>query len=279
LKITGPLKGGEVTADGSVSSQFITGLLFALPVAPLNSRIIVENLVSRPYIDLTLSIISEFGITIKNEDYRVFSMKGGQTFKPGSYVAEGDWSGAAFLLVMGAIGGSISVSGLRSDSTQADRAILGALRKAGALVRSEGDTVYVTRGALNGFEFDISECPDLAPPLTVLAMACKGKSVLVGTERLKAKESDRGKALEETMMAVGGIVKNFGSRIVIEGGITLHGGMASSHNDHRIAMALAVSALICDSSISIDGMESINKSYPGFIDDFCTAGGKIEILK
>jgi 3-phosphoshikimate 1-carboxyvinyltransferase len=279
LRIRGPLKGGDVTADGSVSSQFITGLLMALPVAPENSRIFVKNLVSRPYIDLTISILNEFGISIKNDDYKMFSVEGGQKFKPGKFRCEGDWSGAAFLLVMGAIGGRVEVNGLITASTQADKAILEALKLAGARLTTGTNCVIVEGGDLTGFDFDISNCPDLAPPLTVLALACRGRSVLSGADRLSAKESDRGKTLEETMVKVGGSVKNNKTSIEINGGVKLSGGTADSHNDHRIAMALAVSALLSDSPVTIKGMECINKSYPGFIKDFNSIGGKLEILK
>jgi 3-phosphoshikimate 1-carboxyvinyltransferase len=278
LRIHGPLMGGDVTADGSVSSQFITGLLMALPVAPLDSRIYVKNLVSRPYIDLTISILKEFGIEIGNDGYTLFSVKGGQQFRPGKFTAEGDWSGAAFLLVMGAIGGRVEVSSLITASTQADKAILEALSRAGAKLSIGPDSVIAEAGNLRGFEFDISNCPDLAPPLAVLAMACSGISVLKGAERLAAKESDRGKALEETMISVGGKVRNYGSRIEIHGGERLTGGKVESHNDHRIAMALAVSSLLSDSPVIINGMECINKSYPGFIKDFNSIGGKLEII-
>jgi len=279
LRIRGPLTGGDVTADGSVSSQFITGLLMALPVAPQNSRIFVKNLVSRPYIDLTISILNEFGISIENDNYNIFSVKGGQKFKPGKFTCEGDWSGAAFLLVMGAIGGRVEVNGLKADSTQADKAILEALELAGARLTTGSNSVIVEGGDLRGFDFDISDCPDLAPPLTVLALACKGRSVLSGAERLLAKESDRGKALEETMVKVGGNVKNHGTTIEINGGSRLKGGAADSHNDHRIAMALAVASMLSDSPVVINRMECINKSYPGFIKDFNSIGGKLEIIK
>jgi 3-phosphoshikimate 1-carboxyvinyltransferase len=279
LTIRGPLKGGEVIADGSVSSQFITGLLMALPVVPRDSRIIVNNLVSRPYIDLTISILKEFGILIGNEDYRLFSISGGQKFRAGKFTAEGDWSGAAFLLVMGAIGGSIEINRLLQGSAQADKAVLKALSAAGAEISTKGDSIHVGSARLRAFDFDISDCPDLAPPLVVLAMACNGRSVLRGAERLAAKESDRGKTLEETMNSIGGKVKNLGTCIEITGGERLPGGSVNSHNDHRIAMALAVSSLICDSPVVIDRFECINKSYPGFIDDFNSLGGNIEIIK
>ncbi len=223
LRIKGPLKGGDVTADGSVSSQFITGLLMALPFAQENSRIFVKDLVSRPYIDLTISILKEFGITIGNDDYKMFSVRGKQKFRPGKFICEGDWSGAAFLLVMGAIGGKIEITGLQADSTQADKAILEALLLAGARLTTGTRSVIVEGGDLKGFDFDISDCPDLAPPLTVLALACRGRTVLSGAERLSAKESNRGLALEETMVKIGGRVKNNGATIEIYGGKKLSG--------------------------------------------------------
>lgn len=279
VKIKGPLTGGEVHADGSISSQFITGLLMALPVAQKNSCVIVENLVSRPYIDLTIKILQEFDIEIVNDSYRVFSIKGGQKYTPGTFTAEGDWSGAAFLLVMGAIGGKVEVTGLRTDSVQADKAILEPLMMAGAYVSVEAGRIKVEKKELNSFEFDISDCPDLAPPLAVLAAACNGKSVLRGAHRLVAKESNRAETITAALNAIGANIKTSGDIIEIYGNKTLSGGESSAYNDHRIAMALATASAISTSPVRIEGMESINKSYPGFIDDFRKLGGKIKIVK
>jgi len=279
VKIKGPLTGGEVHADGSISSQFITGLLMALPVAQKNSCVIVENLVSRPYIDLTIKILQEFDIEIVNDSYRVFSIKGGQKYTPGTFTAEGDWSGAAFLLVMGAIGGKVEVTGLRTDSVQADKAILEPLMMAGASVSVEAGRIKVEKKELNSFEFDISDCPDLAPPLAVLAAACNGKSVLRGAHRLVAKESNRAETITAALNAIGANIKTSGDIIEIYGNKTLSGGESSAYNDHRIAMALATASAISTSPVRIEGMEAINKSYPGFIDDFRKLGGKIKIVK
>jgi 3-phosphoshikimate 1-carboxyvinyltransferase len=278
LTIRGPLTGGEISADGSVSSQFITGLLMALPRAGKDSKITVENLVSRPYIDLTISILNKFGITIENDNYSVFTLKGRQQYKGCSFSAEGDWSGAAFLLIMGAISGEVSVTGLDQGSAQADRSIMHALSIAGASLSREGNKISVKGGQLRSFEFDISDCPDLAPPLTVLAMACKGRSILRGAERLVAKESNRGATLEETMKSIGGKVRFTGNTIEIDGGSSLAGGTAGSHSDHRIAMALACAGLLCKKPVIIEGMECINKSYPGFIDDFKSLGGNLKLI-
>lgn len=170
------------------------------------------------------------------------------------------------------------VTGLDTRSVQADKAIIDALARAGAVISYSDNLIRVSGGDLHGFEFNLSDCPDLAPPLTILALACKGKSILKGAGRLAAKESDRGEALQETMSLLGAKVKNYGEYIEIEGGTLLNGGSAASHNDHRIAMALAVAALISKKPVVIGGMECINKSYPGFIDDYVKLGGILRIM-
>lgn len=277
LRIKGPLSGGEVLADGSVSSQFITGLLMALPLAQKDSRITVNNLVSKPYIDLTIRILKEFGIEIFNQEYIKFSVRGRQTYVAGDFTIEGDWSGAAFLLVLGAIGGEVEITNLDMGSSQADKAIFEALSLAGAKIRRSDKSIIVTKSDLHGFEFDISDCPDLAPPLAVLGLACSGKTIIKGTGRLTAKESDRGKTLEASLTSIGAKIMNLNERIEVEGCMPLQGGMADSHNDHRIAMALAIAAFKSKSPVYINGMECINKSYPDFINDFINLGGNITL--
>jgi len=278
LTIRGPLTGGEVTADGSLSSQFITGLLMALPKVRKNSTIIVKNLASRPYIDLTISVLQKFGVIVGNNNYSLFKINGNQRFRGCSFSAEGDWSGGAFLLTMGAIAGEVTVTGLDRHSAQADCAIIDALNLTGASVDIDENRITVRGGDLSPFEFDIHDCPDLAPPLTVLAMACNGKTILRGAGRLVAKESNRGLTLEETMNSIGGKVRFTGDTIEIEGGSPLTGGTAFSHNDHRIAMALASAGLLCENRVVIEGMECINKSYPGFNDDFKRLGGNLKLI-
>ena len=278
VMVQGPLKGGSIIADGSVSSQFITGLLMALPVVGTDSKLTVENLVSKPYIDLTVSLLSEFGIEIVNDGYHSFKIPGRQNYRPGSYNVEGDWSGAAFLMVMGALSGPVEIHGLNLASTQADKSIYNALNLAGADIRQSSSGFIVSAGRLKGFEFDVSDCPDLAPPLAVLALACEGTTILRGTKRLLAKESNRSKALQETLSALGAAITTGENTIEIEGGLKLKGGSVHSFNDHRIAMANAVAALLCSGPVIIEEMESINKSYPGFINDFVNLGGNIKIL-
>jgi 3-phosphoshikimate 1-carboxyvinyltransferase len=278
VRIRGPLKGGIVHTDGSVSSQFLTGLLMALPVVNNDSTVYVEKLVSKPYIDLTLRVLEDFGIVIKNNNYSRFEIKGNQKFRPGDYKVEGDWSGGAFLLVMAAIAGEATVKNLDIFSAQADKAIFEVISRAGSNISMSGDCIIVSKGNLNAFSYDISDCPDLAPPMVILALACKGKSIITGTNRLVSKESDRGKALEMNISLLGGKITNFTDRIEIEGGNLLHGGIVHAGNDHRIAMAMTAASLISNAPVIIDGMECINKSYPDFIGDFMKLGGETKQL-
>jgi 3-phosphoshikimate 1-carboxyvinyltransferase len=278
LKIRGPLKGGDVIIDGSVSSQFITGLLMALPVVKEDSVIFVDNLVSRPYIDLTIRILKKFNINIQNHNYEKFEIKGGQKYIAGDFTVEGDWSGASFLMVMAAIGGEATIKNLDLCSAQADKAIFDVIKISGANISVSDNTIVISKGDLRGFCYDISDCPDLAPPLVILALASDGESIITGTSRLSSKESDRGKIVEDTLSALGGKIRNYKDRIEIYGGISLDGGVVSANNDHRIAMALASASLICSSPVIIEGFECINKSYPNFIDDFQKLGGTIKLL-
>ncbi|MBP8959690.1 MAG: 3-phosphoshikimate 1-carboxyvinyltransferase [Bacteroidales bacterium] len=279
VTVKGPLSGGEVTADGSVSSQFITGLLMALPVVGKDSRLIVSNLVSKPYIDITLKILSQFGIEIINDNYTIFSIRGGQKYIPGAFTVEGDWSGASFFLVMGAIGGTVEIEGLDMESVQADRAIIDALLLAGASVETKSGKVTVSKSDLRNFEFDITNCPDIAPPLAVLASACRGKSVIRGAARLLAKESNRADTISNALNSIGAKVSCRGDMIEVEGMKSLSGGEAKSYNDHRIAMALAAASLLSVNPVIIDGIECIKKSYPGFIEDFKSVGGYVTLIK
>jgi len=278
VEITGPLKGGEIVLDGTSTSQFLTGLLMALPTLENDSRIDVINLASRQYIDLTMDVMSRFGVKVQNDNYRRFSIPGKQSYSPVTYYVEGDWSGSSFILAMGAIGGCVAVRNLDKMSAQPDREIITFLRNAGAVVDDGGDIYCVSRGNLKGFSADISGCPDLAPPLVALASYCKGKTILRGTSRLSIKESDRGKTLESEFRKIGVEITNHGDSIEIEGGRPLKGGRVSANGDHRIAMALAVAAAGASGEIIIEEAESVNKSYPGFFEDFSEAGGSVKLI-
>ncbi len=264
--VSGQLQAGTTTIDASTTSQFLTGLLLALPLCDGDSEIMVTNLASKPYIAMTLQLLETFGITIEHDAFTRFRIPGRQQYRARSYQVEGDWSGAAFPLVAGAIAGRASVANLRQDSCQADKAILDALRACGASVQIAEDVVTVSQGELVGFEFDATDCPDIFPPLVALATYCQGKSVIHGAQRLQAKESDRGVALLQEFTKMGGRVSLHEKRIEIYGN-PLDGGMVDSHNDHRIAMACAVAALGSKRGVRIQRAECVAKSYPEFFQD------------
>jgi 3-phosphoshikimate 1-carboxyvinyltransferase len=275
LKISGPLKGGKVNIDGSLSSQFLTGLLMALPIIPTDSEITVANLKSKPYIDLTLEILGKFGIRIEHQDYRRFFVPGGQKYQPVDMNVEGDFSGAAFLLVAGALRGRVTVTGLNPDSRQADRAILELLKQAGAQIEINSNAVHVARSDLQAFACNATHFPDLFPPLVALAVGCQGISRIDGAGRLLYKESNRAVVLKTEFGKLGIDIQIEGDTMLIPGG-QIQGGRTEAHNDHRIAMALAVAGLNAEQPVIIDGVECVAKSYPAFFDDLISVGGNID---
>ncbi|MDA3890732.1 MAG: 3-phosphoshikimate 1-carboxyvinyltransferase [Salinivirgaceae bacterium] len=276
LKIQGPLKTGSAELDGSLSSQFLSGLLIALPKAQGNSTLKVNNLMSIPYIDMTLKAIESFGGKIEHSDYKVFTIQGSQNYNAGTYFIEGDWSGAAGLLVAGAIGGNIMVTKLTSTSTQADMAVMKALRDAGAEIEIDDDTIIIKRPKqLQAFEFDALHCPDLFPVLTALAANCEGTTRISGVHRLLHKESNRGEALKNEFNKIGVSIEFENDIMLIKGG-NIQGGDVFAHNDHRIAMALTLAAFNAAGAIKISGTECVNKTYPEFFEDMKMLGVKVE---
>lgn len=289
VSICGPLRAGHVTVDAKDSSQFLTGLLLALPMAQQGlsgrcSRISITRLASRGYIDLTLDVMRAFGAVVERDiSYSEFTIEP-EAYEACEYEVEGDWSGAAFLLVAGAIAASDSgpglvVEGLNAQSSQPDRAIIEVLKLTGADVLSLPGAYRVKGGQLRGFSFDASDCPDLFPPLVALASRCEGQTRLSGADRLRTKESDRAAALSEEFGALGLRVIVDGNEMIIEGlpdrhagqpARRLSGGSVSARGDHRIAMAVAVAALAADAAVHIEGSESVAKSWPGFFDDLAS---------
>jgi 3-phosphoshikimate 1-carboxyvinyltransferase len=267
VSVSGPMKGGEVFVDGSFSSQVLTGMLIAAPFAEDDMTIRVKDLKSLPYIDITLAVMKSFGVEVVNNNYCAFYVKSGQKYRGTDYTIEGDWSGAAFLLVAGAIGGQVSVGNIDTDSPQADKAILNALESAGANINAVGKTVTVARGELRPFEFDATHCPDLFPPLVSLAAYCNGRTLIHGANRLRHKESDRASTLAEEFGRLGVKITCEDDVMVVHGGGGCRGGAVSSRGDHRIAMACAVAALGATSGVEIEGADAVAKSYPGFFDD------------
>ncbi len=266
VSLSEKLTGGIIEIDGSLSSQVLTGLLIALPKAEKDSIIKVKNLKSKPYIDLTLNILDKFSIKIKNNDYKEFHIKGNQKFKTRNFTVEGDWSGAAFLLVAGLIAGKTKITGLNLNSQQADIKIIDAIKSANGSISINNNIITAKKSKLKAFNFDATDCPDLFPPLVVTASYCKGTSVITGVNRLIHKESNRAEVLQKEFSKIGIKIKISENKMFIEGG-KVKGGIINSHNDHRIAMAAATAALSSKNGITIKNSECINKSYPTFYKD------------
>jgi 3-phosphoshikimate 1-carboxyvinyltransferase len=277
LEIQGPLQPRDITIDGSLSSQFLTGLLLSFAAANAQGVTIkVNNLKSKPYIDLTLDVMKQFGWEVENRNYEEFYFPGSAKQKGKvEYTVEGDWSGGAFLLVAGAIAGPILVGGLDNQSTQADKAILQAIRDCGALLGSKNGFIEVGPAKLKAFRFDATECPDLFPPLVALAAYCEGTTVIEGVSRLAHKESNRGLTLQDEFGKMGLTIELDGDRMLVYGGGALKGATVHSRHDHRIAMACAVGALRAAGPVTIEEAEAINKSYPDFYEHIKQLGGQL----
>ncbi len=280
LTLSGKLTSGEFSLDGSVSSQFLTGLLFALPILDGDSVIKIEgNLSSKGYIDITLDVLKSFGIEIENFDYKTFTIKGNQKYIATNYTVEGDFSQAAFFLVAGALGCNISCKGLKKDSLQGDKKITEILEKTGAKVTwIDNDTLKASSSALmHGITVDADEIPDLVPIISVLLSFCKGKSRIENAARLRLKESDRLAAMASELSKMDADITEGDDFLEISGKQTLRGCDLASWNDHRIAMALSIAACRSEGDIFIKGAKkAITKSYPAFFDDYARLGGNIK---
>jgi 3-phosphoshikimate 1-carboxyvinyltransferase len=278
LFCTGKLQPGRYTIPGNISSQFISGLLFALPLLDGESTIeITADIESRPYIDMTISALKQFGIAIYEDDHR-FIIHGRQTYQsPGTVNVEGDWSNAAFWLCAGAIGGNrITCTNLNIDSLQGDKAVVRFLERFGADVKIGTDSVTVSRGKLFGIEIDAGNTPDLVPVLAAVASVAEGKTIIYNAERLRLKESDRLQTVTETLSALGANITATDTGLIVQGKPKLTGGEAYSFGDHRIAMTAAVISAACENPVRIKRVEAISKSYPGFFRDFAALGGTAE---
>lgn len=232
----------------------------------------VNNLKSRPYIDLTLDVIKQFGMKLpENRGYKEFYFNAAKPGKAGvvpiNYTVEGDWSGGAFLLVAGAVAGPVSVRGLDLGSTQADRAILDALMSANAGMAMDAKGIQLHPAAMKGFEFDATDCPDLFPPLVALAAYCKGITIIKGVSRLAHKESNRGLTLQEEFGKMGVKIELDDDLMRIYGDGKVTGAKVHSRHDHRIAMACAVAALKATGDVTIEQANAVKKSYPDFFRD------------
>lgn len=266
-KMSGRLTAGEYRISGSISSQFITGLLFALPLLDGDSKIILTSkLESKPYVDITIGVLERFGCKIEQTDYGYF-VKGNQSYKPCDCSVEGDWSQAAFFLVANSLGSDIEIGGLDENSAQGDKKIAEICKKCGEH-REIG-------GGLKPFDEDVSDIPDLVPILAVLGCFCDGISYIRNAARLRIKESDRLKSITDCLNTLGANIKELDDGLEIHGscGNMLRGGIVDSFDDHRIAMAAAIAATRCKEEVIISRADAVAKSYPGFFEDYRALGG------
>ncbi|MCI8332585.1 MAG: 3-phosphoshikimate 1-carboxyvinyltransferase [Clostridiales bacterium] len=269
LSISGQLNAGRYQMPGHVSSQYISGLLFALPLLAENSEIeLTSPLQSAPYVAMTLCALAQFGVHPAFDNH-IFKISGGQTYcSPGQVYVEGDWSNAAFMLCAGALGGQITLIGLSPDTLQGDQKIIELLIRFGAKVRIEKDQVTVQKAPLHAIEIDAADIPDLVPILAVTAAGAMGTTTIHHIERLRLKESDRVQTVQELLTRLGGAVNIKEDCMEIIGTGILKGGTLDSAGDHRIAMSAAVASLLCESPVAITGAQAVEKSYPTFFEDF-----------
>ena len=277
LSISGKLSGREFSIDGSVSSQFVSGLLFALTLLENEATLTVTGRIeSAPYIDITCYALSLFGAPVqKNENKFTVGARASLT-SPSYLEAEGDWSNAAFPLALGVLGGEVEVCGLNPDSAQGDKRIIDILLRFGADISVSDNGSYIARRSnLKGIDIDASQIPDLVPVLATVASVAEGRTRIYGASRLRLKESDRLFTVSDMLRRLGAKIEENDDGLTVEGVRALRGGSVSSYNDHRIAMSAAVAASVCESAVEIDGAEAVNKSYPTFWEDASSLGAKI----
>lgn len=268
ISVHGKMIGGTVEIDGSASSQFLSGMLMSLPLIEEDSTLIVHNLKSIPYVQMTLNTLKAFSVKVGHENFERFSIKGNQAYSCKEYSIEGDWSSASYWLVASALGHPISISGLNLESAQADKALLDMFVVANCKVIKKDNTLSIAGSERIPFKVDATHCPDLFPALVTFAAFCDGVSTISGVHRLKSKESDRGVVLQEEFGKLGLKIELIDDVMLIHGGTKLTAAMVDSHHDHRIAMCLAIAASKIEGEVTISNAEAVSKSYPRFWDDF-----------
>ena len=265
--IEGEITNTSLSVNASDSSQFLSGLLIALSQRPFDCVVNVTALSSKPYVDLTLDVLKDFGVSVRHEDYNTFYMEGNQSMSAQKISIEGDWSGASNHLVGAAISGEITMKGLSIVSTQADKCILDALVDFGAKVEVHEHEIKVQQNEKRPFVFNATHCPDLFPPLAILACATVGTSEIIGLHRLENKESNRQRSIVNMLNVLGVNYRIVSDSILIEGKGKVNGGTIATYNDHRISMAGTMAACIATSEIIIDNVACVSKSYPNFFND------------
>lgn len=293
--IKGELKADKFKVEGNISSQFISGLLFALPLLNGDSKIVITTeLESKGYIDLTLSMLDKFGIKIENLDYKEFRIKGNQSYKSFNYRVEGDYSQGAFFFAAGALGNNVVCYDLDEESKQGDKEVLDILKNMGSTLikefkvdKKDNKNLIDKKGSMKmalGFAseslkatiIDASQCPDIIPVMAVVASLANGETRVVNGERLRIKECDRLNAISTELKTLGANIEETKDGLIINGVESLKGGKVSSHDDHRIAMSLAIASTVCTEEVIIDNGDCVKKSYPNFWEDFKSLGGQIK---
>jgi len=276
LTVEESLKPGIFELRGDVSSQFITGLIYTLPLLKGDSTIkITTEMESIGYINLTLDVLDKFGIRIENNNYREFKIKGNQHYAKRDYRVEGDFSQAANYLVAGVLGGEVECQDLNMKSLQGDRVIIDIIKNMGGKLSLEHGILKASKSDLKGIVIDVSQCPDLVPIAAVLGALSEGTTEIINAVRARIKESDRLKAITTELNKIGAEVIEREDSLLIYGKPWLKGGIVNSWNDHRIAMAMAIASIRCTENIIIEDSEAVKKSYPEFYEDFKTLGGKV----
>lgn len=276
LTVEGKLKSGLFELPGNVSSQFITGLLYALPLLEGDSEIrLTTALESADYVDLTLQVMGRFGVEVCADGRGRYLIPGGQTYRPSDYRVEGDFSQAAFWIAAGMLGDGLVLTDLDQGTKQGDRRILDIARAMGADIRWSGGALRVGGGRPIGTVVDAAQCPDLVPIVAAMAAVGRGTTRIINAGRVRIKESDRLKAMAAELNKLGAKVAEEPEGLVIEGVERLSGGRVDGWNDHRIVMSLAVAAIASDGPVIIEGEGAVKKSYPGFFDDYAALGGSV----
>lgn len=278
LDLSGRLSGGAFLLPGDISSQFISGLLLALPLCDEDSTIRLSTpLESADYVHMTLEALSLAGIEVRTLSDGWF-IPGGQCYRPFQTAVESDWSQAAFLLAAGSLGGEVRLPGLKLDSPQGDRAALSLFRRMGAEITISQGIIRCRRAPLHGIDIDAAQIPDLVPVLAVAGALADGETRITGAARLRIKESDRLKATADGLARLGARVKERPDGLVLQGVPRLKGGRVSGYRDHRIVMSMAVAALRCDRPVEVTDAESVQKSWPDFFADFRRIGGDVHVV-
>ena len=278
LKISGKLKSGIYEIAGNVSSQFITGLLLALPMLEGDSEIILTTeLQSTGYVDMTTDIMEKFGVEIRRTE-NGWKIKGDQRYKARNFTVEGDWSQAAFFMTAAAIGGKVTIDNLNIESYQGDKECIEIYKKFGVNISESGGNIIVEKNKLKGIEINAENIPDMVPALSVVGALSKGITVIKGAERLRIKECDRLSAMADGLSRMGADIQETKDGFIIHGVNCLKGAEVDGYNDHRIVMALSAAAVGAEGEVIISDMESINKSYPKFFEDYRKVGGKADVI-